>query len=64
MEFVEGENLTGILAGAFFILENMVTRGSVKALCDCCHWVEEEKKKKTKEILSGGCLLHLVYWYS
>lgn len=64
MEFVEVENLTGSSAGAFFILENVVTRGSVKALCDCCHWVEEEEEKETKEILSRGCLFYLVYWYS
>lgn len=64
MEFVEVENLTGNLAEAFFILENVVTRGSVKALCDCCHWAEEKEEKESKEILSRGCLLHLVYWYS
>lgn len=63
MEFVEVENITGILAGAFFVLENLVTPGSMKALCDWCHWAVEEEEKETKEILSGGCCI-LCYWLS
>lgn len=43
MKFVEIENVIGSLAGALFILDNVVTRGSVKALCDWCHWVVEEE---------------------